>query len=545
MTFDEILKSLSERDTSDRWGIGTALPYMKSVEPCLSGSGICPTKVFDGCTVEAWQKQLSEASQRLTYCDEGMSCEKSFKTSGLSVPNALAEFDHVITSTRKDRDGDILETKGAAVDARMPLLWQHIQVQPLGPFVRVGSHDEKSISGTSAILATKMGEDVVVLVEGGALRISHGFKPKSFEPLATQKGADGKEYVRGWHIKEFDIFEVSLVSIPSNQDAVITAFSRQKLHSPLVKSWAKHLYDARPVQSPGIGAGSRYVFNPLAERWQDTHTKQFVSALEVGMPSTNKDAEPETTEVTEQVTETTKSEPCSGSCSCGKDAGELETKAGRVLSKANAEKLGQASQLLQDVIASAKLMSDDAKDAEPSGVKSAGEVATKMMGMSEHHLDGSWEQIQHKLEMSGAAYLRAKGADVDKYSDYTPLVATFASDAIVCAWDDNERKCYRISWKQGDSGPVWDGEPAEVEIKPQVIEKMFGQEHGQMRVKGMDAKSVADTEVSLPQLARMLAAKMLDSSDITEVAKAAKCVAVTAEVLNHTSLPGELADCFG
>ncbi len=67
----------------------------------------------------------------------------------------------------------------------------------------------------------------------GALRISHGFRPLDFQPI----GGKGN----GVHVKSWEMYEVSLVSIPSNVDAVITAFNSNKFTSTTIKSWASTL----------------------------------------------------------------------------------------------------------------------------------------------------------------------------------------------------------------------------------------------------------------------------------------------------------------
>src|SRR5690606_36943551 len=80
----------------------------------------------------------------------------------------------------------------------------------------------------------------------GALRISHGFDPEEFEPL--EKG-------QGWHVLKYHIFEVSLVSVPANVDAVIELFGDDKLHCPAVKSWAQVRFEARKRH---IGKGADF-----------------------------------------------------------------------------------------------------------------------------------------------------------------------------------------------------------------------------------------------------------------------------------------------
>lgn len=144
----------------------------------------------------------------------------------------LAEFDAVITSSKEDRDGDILESKGANVDSRMPLLWQHDCKQPIGRFLGVTHRDNEKVIGQFALADTELGRDALTLLKMGALRISHGFKPLEFEPRKSSGG---------FHVKAFEVVEASLVSVPANTDAVVTALNTGKFHSPAIKSWAANL----------------------------------------------------------------------------------------------------------------------------------------------------------------------------------------------------------------------------------------------------------------------------------------------------------------
>lgn len=159
----------------------------------------------------------------------------------------LMVFECIITSTREDRDKDILESKGAEVDPAHPLLWQHIPMQPIGRHLRVTEQTDKLVKGGFAIAPTPLGQDAVTLVEFGALRISHGFLPMEFEPRSKTEG----EETPGWRIRRFKVLETSLVSVPSNEDAIILAFSRSKLHHPLVKRWAASLKSLAPPMIVG------------------------------------------------------------------------------------------------------------------------------------------------------------------------------------------------------------------------------------------------------------------------------------------------------
>lgn len=246
-------------------GIGFALWYAKTIQEVVPDRKSAE-KYFGPGGEFLFQHSLKEAGNKLVFRNKDMKVlggrwasksdslfgdpeEKARRSFAKAVKEAKGggdlkacmHFEAVYTSKKRDRDGDILEPKGAEIDEGMPLLWQHNAAQPLGRHVAVTGKDDEQIKGHCAIADTELGRDAAILVEFGALRISHGFAPKEYEPLSEEE-AKGRP---GWHIKTYDMMEVSLVSIPSNTDAVITAFGRGKLHCPLMKSWAKRMHDVR------------------------------------------------------------------------------------------------------------------------------------------------------------------------------------------------------------------------------------------------------------------------------------------------------------
>lgn len=254
MTAAEILNSLATRN--ERGGIGTAKFYLQS---------------WDGLTqAKDFEKELANAADRLTFCDNDPEWIKQFDESTSITPGAILEYDCILSTRTKDRDGDILETKGLVVDPAMPLLWQHAQFSPIGKHVKVLHQDEERLICKFAIADTPLGHDAAALVKFGALRKSHGFVPLEFEPLGTTKGADGHQYTTGWHVKRANVFEGSLVSIPANSDAnllavygqksldgLCTVYSRNMLRTDAVKEWAKALFDKRPVIAQGVSFESQ------------------------------------------------------------------------------------------------------------------------------------------------------------------------------------------------------------------------------------------------------------------------------------------------
>ena len=284
-----LIKRIRRRTRS--LGIGAAADYLRELEVCLGGR--CPSGLLDGVSRGQWRAWIKAARRKLVYhhaemrpLEEGVRhqasgvrrlmpdaqcltpqdggpapasslvppCGPNSHESGYYSPNShesgypphtLATFPAVITTTRQDLDGDVLETSGAELDPRAPLLWQHLPDLPIGRLLDVDQRTERRLIGSFSIADTALGQDAALLAEHGALRISHGFLPTKWEPL------DGDDALGGYHILEFKILEVSLVSIPSNPDAVIEAFSREKLAHPLVKAWAGARFENRRVVVPG------------------------------------------------------------------------------------------------------------------------------------------------------------------------------------------------------------------------------------------------------------------------------------------------------
>lgn len=246
-TKSDLLESVRTRSGS-RLGISTADSYLTALDSCFSG-GLCPSHM-KSVSGDQWAKVLKEAEQKLTYCAPGMNIKSNNES---STPGFLLDFNCIISTNRKDRDGDILLPEGATLDPMAPLLWQHNPLFPIGKvFGRTSqSGDRQKIAGRCGIAKfdhdselADMSRDAATLVQCNALRISHGFDPKSFKPLDQDDGR--------WLVSSYEILEVSLVSIPSNVGAVIESFSRGKLHSPIIKGWAKSKFDARPVQGRGV-----------------------------------------------------------------------------------------------------------------------------------------------------------------------------------------------------------------------------------------------------------------------------------------------------
>lgn len=260
---DDILQALRTRGHNPGNRIGSAARYLKRMANAIGEAQLAehlktnPTELKGAINLLRSRKQLtwfddSISTPAAVFSKDAKAADGALvKITGTPLikqdgdytlsGGSIMDFDCTITTARRDRDGDVLEPKGAIVDQKMALLWQHVPYQPIGRMVRLLEQDEAKVSARFMIADTPLGHDAAVLIDAGCLRISHGFSPIDYMPLRDDAGKD----LGGWHIQKYAMMETSVVSIPSNIDGEIDAFSRGKLHHPLVKAWCKMLSDGR------------------------------------------------------------------------------------------------------------------------------------------------------------------------------------------------------------------------------------------------------------------------------------------------------------
>lgn len=121
-----------------------------------------------------------------------------------------------------DYYGDVVEagafTKTLA--AKMPaMLWQHDSAEPIGVWTKI-AEDEKGLYMEGRLLTGKVSRasEAHELLKAGAVKgLSIGYMPKAWEWLKDHNG----DSIR--HLKEIDLWEVSLVTFPANEAAVVTS----------------------------------------------------------------------------------------------------------------------------------------------------------------------------------------------------------------------------------------------------------------------------------------------------------------------------------
>ncbi len=264
---EKLLTAIKSRgdDKPDPFGYGilTADRYTKSMLDCV---GIDACYKFAATKMCSFDDIMRKAANTLVYSNEDMLLDEVHyeKKPGAEIrqldigdvaidlpKNTLLVFQHILTSPLKDRDGDILRTQGARVDPSLPLLWQHVHTLPIGKALKTIEHTREVLSMISAIVDTnELSHDAAVLLDNGVLRFSHGFRALDFEEMKTDDGE-----FNGFDIKDFEIMEESLVSVPSNTDAnvqeiMLSMIEGGKLTSPLMKATGRSIREQRPISVP-------------------------------------------------------------------------------------------------------------------------------------------------------------------------------------------------------------------------------------------------------------------------------------------------------
>lgn len=126
----------------------------------------------------------------------------------------------VATTPTTDRVGDIVEPLGVKFKNPTPLLWQHRHDQPVGK-VRFDKPTAKGITFTAEIAQTdepgtlkdRLDEAWQSIKLGLVSAVSIGFKALKYDVMSEG----------GLRFKESEVYELSLVTIPANSQAIISA----------------------------------------------------------------------------------------------------------------------------------------------------------------------------------------------------------------------------------------------------------------------------------------------------------------------------------
>ena len=132
----------------------------------------------------------------------------------------------IASTPKQDRDDDIMDMAGARFALPMPFLWQHNHNQPIGE-VTNATVTEEGIEITATIvniedegaLKTRIDEAWQSIKSGLVKGLSIGFRLLEYNYLEDSYGL---------HIKEWEWYELSAVTVPANPDGQITSVKKIK-----------------------------------------------------------------------------------------------------------------------------------------------------------------------------------------------------------------------------------------------------------------------------------------------------------------------------
>lgn len=132
----------------------------------------------------------------------------------------------IASTPKQDRDDDIMDMAGCKFALPIPLLWQHNHNEPIGEVTEARVTDD-GIEITATIvkieeegsLKNRTDEAWHSIKSGLVKCLSIGFKLIEYNYMEDSWGL---------HIKEWEWYELSAVTVPANPDAMITSVKKIK-----------------------------------------------------------------------------------------------------------------------------------------------------------------------------------------------------------------------------------------------------------------------------------------------------------------------------
>ena len=493
------IRSRQQKRTEFGYGILTADRYVQTM---LDAAGLEVCHRYGSTKQTSFLDAMEKASQTLVYSNEDMEVLEKARDSFKSVKlpdevelpkNCLMVFKHVLTTPRKDRDGDILRTEGLSVDPKMLLLWQHVHTMPIGKMLAVAEHSNKRISLYSCIIdMNDLCHDAAVMVDNEMGRFSHGFRALEFDRV---KARDGEE--AGFDIKRGEIIEESLVSVPANIDAqteevLLSLVEGGKLTSPIMKQVGRGIRDHRPVSVP-VQLNLKVMLNGQEVKCEDEpgSRKEEEKADGVTPPEETNEGDEVQVEKAKDDKVEDQEKPVEGVDVCPKCGSENinDGVCGDCGAKVEAEEEPEEEKASDKVCAEcggdigedgackecgAKPGKEEEKPEDED--KSAPVLQTK--GLPYGQLLGSWEFIAQELRSKAEKFLadsgRIKSMPVDQPRNYwVGIVATYLDYCIVgieSMTTSPPDTYYKCKWQAGPDGkPEFIGEPKEVEVSVSTV----------------------------------------------------------------------------
>jgi uncharacterized protein len=181
-----------------------------------------------------------------------------------------------------DRDDDIMVKGSLKADnpAKVKMLWDHTRSEIIGKWDMFKSDDRGLYVKGALNMGVQRGREAYHLMKQGALTdMSIGFKTKNSEKASMT--VDGQtRTVR--KITDTELFEISLVAIPANPKANITAVKSYGGSLPTIREFEEALRDAGYSDKQAktiISKGFRALVNEPDDNHQDGDESTAMAAL--------------------------------------------------------------------------------------------------------------------------------------------------------------------------------------------------------------------------------------------------------------------------
>lgn len=160
----------------------------------------------------------------------------------------------IATTPSTDRDDDILEPLGAKFTLPIPLLSHHNHSQPIGEVIQA------EVTAGGILITAKIAkideegklkeriDEAWHTIKSGLVKcLSVGFKVKEYNYIENSWGL---------HIKEWEWYELSVVTIPANPDAMITGIKQIKAAfndqpKPINQAQVTKTHQPKPIANNG------------------------------------------------------------------------------------------------------------------------------------------------------------------------------------------------------------------------------------------------------------------------------------------------------
>ena len=143
-------------------------------------------------------------------------------TKSFSEDEDYVYVEGIASTPRADRMGDVVEPLGAKFQTPMPFLLYHLHTLPVGEMF-FAAPNEEGIPFRSRIPKVKEEGVVKARVDEAIHSLKYGLIKAVSIGFAAIEGAVERIKGGGLRFKEWEWLELSLVTIPANSDAVITA----------------------------------------------------------------------------------------------------------------------------------------------------------------------------------------------------------------------------------------------------------------------------------------------------------------------------------